>query len=245
MPVWTDYGTGWVKVPGARVDAPGVAFLCCPGPSLAAAPADLRGPGRTVFAINSAYPRIRPDCWLGVDVAACHAESIWYEAFPKVTRWIGSEGDRIRHFPNTFFATCEDGDPRGMFLRRDNDANFLWSRSTLIFALHYILWSGFKRIHLVGCNLGGSTDYHDGRELDPARRAFCRAHYAQQAKQLRLLAPLAARQGITLVSNTADSPINEFLYHEPVEQTLATIDANVPNPSARLIPLEAWRELPK
>jgi len=49
-------------------------FLCCPGPSLADVRQErLHVPGAVVIAVNTAYPRVRPDVWIGMDRPECYA----------------------------------------------------------------------------------------------------------------------------------------------------------------------------
>lgn len=239
MPLWTDRGRGWEKVNGARAYAPAAAFLCCPGPSLAGLTIDLRGPGRRICAINSAYPRVRPDVWIGTDRLACHSSRVWCEAFPKITRRIEGETDKIQRMPEVYVADIEKADPEEMFIRRDNLSSFVWAHNTMTFALHYLVWCGHKTIYLVGCDMGGAADYHDARILSDEQRAYNRRLYSEQVKTLRGLSLTAARNGVMLQSCTPDSPLNEFLPFLTAEQALEAVERDLPPERPILHAIEA------
>ncbi len=248
MALWTDPGTGWERVRGARVDQASDAFLCCPGPSLAAVPGDLRGVNRVIYALNTAYPHIRPDVWLGTDRVSCFDRRLWWEAFPKIARYYEGDTGLMRHCPNVFYADIEDSDPAQMFLRRDHDVKFVWPRNTLIFAVHYIIWSGVKRLNFVGCDMGGARDYHDDRELTEKQRGGNRRLYQSLVGTLGRLTPLAARHGITLRSCTPDSPLNAFMPFMPLDAALRACAEAAPAPGELVHSMEAeswrWRARP-
>jgi hypothetical protein len=224
MPLWTDYGNGWQQVKAARADNPHAAFLCCPGPSLARLERDLRGRGRTIYALNTAYPKVKPDVWIGLDRMACFDAGLWEESFAKVTRYFRDDTGRMRHRPNVFYADIAVGNVHEIFTRRDNESKFLWVRNSLMFALNFLVWSGHKRIYLVGCDLGGETDYYDARVLTAEQRANNRRLYDAQRENVRQLAPLAARNGIEFISCTEDSPLNHFLRYVPVDEAIAEVE---------------------
>ncbi|MEP6671715.1 MAG: class I SAM-dependent methyltransferase [Chthoniobacter sp.] len=228
MSLWTDNGTGWQKASLARVDNPSAAFLCCPGPSLAQVARDIRGPGRTVYAINSAYPHVRPDVWFGLDRIACHDPRVWFEPFAKVTRYLKDDTSRFRGHPNMLFADLDEAPLASMFLRRDPDTKFLWEHSTFLFALHFLYWLGHKQVYLIGCDMGGPADYHDGRELTREQRGNNRRLHDRQVTLLRELAPVARRHGLQWVSCTPGSRLNAFLPFAPLDKVLAKCTADMP-----------------
>lgn len=227
MPLWFDHGTGWEKYRGARLDGPD-AFLCCPGPSLALLDQDLRGPNRTVYAVNTAYPKVKPDVWIGTDRIACFERSLWREAFPKICRKVEGDTERMRHCPNVFFADVDDCDPTNIFLRRDHDVKFVWPHNTFILALHYIIWSGAKRIYFVGCDMGGEKDYHDDRVLSDDLHKSNRRLYDALTRDLMGLSRTALRHGIQFVSSTEGSPLNHFLPFITIEDAIAKCETGVP-----------------
>ena len=191
-------------------------FLCCPGPSLAQCSIS-SGPGRMVVAVNTAYPLVRPDLWIGMDRPGCYSDSLWREPFRKIVR--ASISHDLRSNPETYLMDLEKFPPEDMFKRRSGDAKFCWDRSTLIASIHLLVWMGARRIHLAGCDFGGSSDYHDGRMLTPEQRQLNRKMYGQQVEVLRMLAPAALSHGVEFVSATDGSPINEFMRYIPLEES--------------------------
>lgn len=264
MPLWTHHGLAWQRVCLATLPTgtpPPHAFLCCPGPSLALVDRDLRGPGRFILALNTAYPRIRPDAWLGMDRVACFDRRLWHEPFPKICRWVPGDTADMRHHPQVCYADLDGVGPHGhtegideaeIFLRRGNDIRFVWQRQSLLVALHYLIWRGHRLIHLVGCDLSSSTgvppvappasrDYHDARVLTPEQRANNQRLYASQLQMLQRLAPLARAQGIELTSATPGSPLNTFLRYVPLDAAIAYAEHRLPAPGQILHVMDAER----
>lgn len=226
MSIFQHNGKGWDKIPMARDNNPLDAFLCCPGPSLIDIP---RHHGRTVYAINTAYPKIQPDVWIGMDRVACYDSRLWGESFMKILRWIPGDTQRAESLPNTFFAGVEYAKAEEMFARRGNATRFVWTKSTLMLALHFIIWRGHKRIYFVGCDMGGSSlfpgaDYHDERVLTPTQRVGNRLLYAEQAMQLLALYPMAQERGIEFISCTPNSILNTFMPFVPAPIAMNTGD---------------------
>ena len=211
MGLFYDCGNGWVKSSFASKSMGLDGFLCCPGPSLTDV---TTGRGRKVFAINTAYPKIKPDIWIGMDKVECYDRGLWGESFMKILR--GNYGDMkfqgkaVRHHPNTYFASVAAQD-KSMFQLRQHDDKFVWHKHTLGVALHLMIWMGVKRIYFVGCDLGGALDYYDDRKLTPELRAYNRRLYGQQIEFLRKLTAEAKAHGVEFISCTADSPINEYM----------------------------------
>ena len=224
--IWYDCGEGWAPVSWARKHNPLNAILCCPGPSLKNVdPTTLKGPGRKVFAINTAYPTVKPDVWIGMDEAYCYDANLLDEPFPKVFR--GTYSDMIRdkvavkHCPETYFADVNKV-PGGktMLDLREHDTKFAWHGHTLGVALHIIIWSGVKNIYLVGCDMGGSKDYCHELTLTPDQRTRNHKLYAQQVYFIEKLAAAAKEHDITIWSSTPDSPLNEFLPYKDITEVV-------------------------
>ncbi|KPK65880.1 MAG: hypothetical protein AMK73_01655 [Planctomycetes bacterium SM23_32] len=241
MALWYDCGNGWVKSRGlARCNLGVDAYLCCPGPSLAEVDTSaLKGPGRMVFAVTTAYPAVRPDVWVGTDVPECYDRRVWAEPFIKVAR--GNYGGRrcqgrpLREFPNVFFADIENAPFCEILDRRAHDVRFVWNRNTFTTALHLVLWMGGRRIFLVGCDFGGKRDYHDDRELSEDQRAANQHLMANLVNDLRGLTPAAKERGIGIISCTPDSPINEFLPFVPLVKALVLSESQAPDRQAPIL----------
>jgi len=158
----------------------------------------------------------------------CFDPALWHESFIKVARKFKGDTERMRHCPNVFFADLSDHpDPVEMFMRRDNESTFVWPKNTLLFALHFLVWSGHKEIHFIGCDMGGEKDYWDDRKLTLEQRTSNRRLMSQQVAALQRLTPVAARNGVRFVSSTKESPLNAFMPYEPLEDAVARLNAKV------------------
>lgn len=214
-----DCGNGHARTQWAKADMGCDAYLFCPGPSLAQMSSDdlaqIKRPGIMSFAINTAYPKIKPDVWIGMDRVECYDYELWWESFPKIIRGgyqdMKCEGYPISKCPNVFAADNEYVSDRAeLFKRRQHDVKFVWHKNTLAIALHIMVWMGAKKIHLVGCDLNG-TKYYDGREPADDRKEFNLNLYAQQVEYLKWFAKEGKNHGVELVSCTSLSPINAFM----------------------------------
>lgn len=220
-------GRQLVPVPLARWDSESAAILCCPGPSLSKVnPSALKVPGITTFAMNTAYPYIRPDYWVGMDEPECYDRRLWFESFPKVIR--ASYGDRLvfgrelHSLPNVWIATLrEHNHPYGeIFRSRGTNDPFVWSRNTFFTALNLIIWLGFRTIYLAGCDFGGEADYHYGNRFTESDRVRQRHFYRTLLSRLPLVRFYGSRFGTDIVSVTEGSILNQFIPHVPLDRVL-------------------------
>jgi hypothetical protein len=220
--IWYDCGNGWQKSYMARKDMGADAILCCPGPSLKSPYVNqLRGLGRKVFAINTAYPTVRPDFWIGMDEAFCYDVNLLDETFPKVFRGTYAEmmldGEKVKHKPETYFADVGKlPEGKTMFDLRAHDVKFAWHSHTLGVALHIMIWMGAKNIYLLGCDMGGDKDYCHDLTLTPEQKARNKRLYAQQIEFLKEVSEQGKKYGVKIHSSTPESPINEFLPYVPL-----------------------------
>ena len=215
---------GWKKTTWARQDLGADAFLCCPGPSLADVP---RGRGRRVFAINTAYPKVTPDVWMGLDDAACYDKRIWAEPFIKVIKRDQQvDGKMVSSFDNVFLADFQKQE-KSMFQLRAHEDKMLWKGNTMASMLHLMVWMGAKRIHLVGCDMGGKKDYYDNRVLTDDQRSYNRRLYKQQVGYIKALHEEGKKYGIEFISCTPDSPLNDFLPHIALEDAIRQSEKKV------------------
>ena len=238
MALWYETGNGMITTRMARCDIGADVYLCCPGPSLAdVEDSDLHVPGVIVVAMNTAYPRIRPNIWVGMDEPECYDRTVWWQPCMKIARGgyqsRQCEGQPISKCPNVFFADCtEPKDRSDIFKLRAHDVKFVWHKNTLAITLHLLIWMGAKKIHLVGCDLGGSKDYYDDRVLDASQRKYNLRLYGHQKDYLKWFAEEGKRRKIELISCTPDSPINEFLTYYELEDALAFSASKVPAPGS-------------
>jgi 2-polyprenyl-3-methyl-5-hydroxy-6-metoxy-1,4-benzoquinol methylase len=192
-----------------------------------------------VYAINSAYPRVIPDMWFGLDRLACHHPRVWFEPFPKITSLFKDDTEKVRYCPEVYYATLDDGELTRMFLHREPDVRFSWERSTFLFALHFLYWRGHKTVYLVGSDHGGTRDYWDDRQLTDAQRDNNRALHDRQLARLRQLAPIARQHGLSWISCTPGSRLNDILPYVPLEEALANCTKGMPENQRLLHSTEA------
>ena len=222
-------GRGLIPISWARADLGLDGYLCCPGPSLDYIETDLRGRGRMVFALNTAYPRVMPDIWIGMDKAECYDRNLWYEPFPKICRGGLQEmtlgGECVKDFPQVYWASVEQTE-QSMFNLRNHQDLFVWHKHTLGTALHIMVWMGVRKFHFVGCDMGGSRDYWDDRKLTDEQRKHNRTLYGQQVDWLRKWSEEARQWGMDVLSCTPDSPINEYMPYKDVYAALNDSEAS-------------------
>ena len=212
------------------------AFLCCPGPSLKKThPASLRVPGARVVAVNTAYPYIRPDTWVGMDAPQCYDPLLWWEPFPKISGTVYINATccdvPIRELNQVYFATGLHEPPWKMFDHLAEDSNFVWpdnGPNTFHLAIHLLAWMGVRNIYLVGCDFGGTSDYYDGRTLDTLCKNRNATLYRQIVNSLPILRIGAERVGMRLVSCTEGSPANQHLDYMTIQQAAKEAQKHVP-----------------
>lgn len=206
------------------------AYLYCPGPSLGEITGadeggrkDVRGSGRYTVGLNTACPRVLPDAWVTGDPITCYDRDLWFSGIQKFSRAsnmpVFVNGWPLAQCPSTwFYTTTEKQDlVRELLKLCDHKQDFAWNRQTFWSALHLLLYQGFRRIYLVGCDFGGSRSYHD-RDLSKGHDAKNRLLYAEQVRVLEQVAPALIQViGAELVSCTPDSPVNEFMRYQAYE----------------------------
>lgn len=243
------------KITFMREDMGTDAYLYLPGPSLSQVDFDVRVEGTTAFAVNTAYPRIKPHYWIGMDKPGCYDSRLLYESFPKIIRgtyFKHSYRDRLlRDYPFTYFADIQKPVKgiEDIFTVKKDDLFFAWFNHTLGVALNFIVWMGAKKIHFVGCNLGGTKDYHDDRVLTDVQRKHNRLLYNQQKTFLKEFTALGKKYGVMCISCTDDSPINEFMpyipLHMAIEMSRSVVGDIVPVKHALDAEQDGNRELAK
>ena len=223
MGVWY-WDKAWSKTRLYRSATKSDAILACPGPSLKEVK-NLPGPGRFVFGINTSYPTVRPDIWIGMDEAWCYDSNLIFEAFPKIFRGTYAEAycseGKLKEMPSTYFADVAPPPPgKTMLNLLQEDVSFSWHYHTLGTALHIIMWMGFKKIYLVGCDLGGKSDYCHDLVLNNEQRDRNHKLYNQQIVFIQKLANEAAKFGVEIISSTPNSPINNFLPYISINEVV-------------------------
>lgn len=230
-----------MKVSFAQCTLGADAYLCCPGPSFENVnPRDLKVPGVMTFGINTVYPKMHPDVWIGLDTPLCYDPKLWWEPFTKIVRG-GYQNQRcgtfpIRACPRVYFADCAPvDDVSSMLDKRNHDVTFVWNGNTFTLALHVMIWMGAKYIFLVGCDFGGDKDYHDDRTLSAEQRKYNKRLYKQQVKFLKVFSEHASRYNIKLTSCTPNSPVNEFLDYCDLNEALQYSQQRVPSSEGSIL----------
>lgn len=255
MALWKLVNNRWAKAQLADQYSGSDVFFCCPGPSLAHINShDMNVPGAAIFAVNTAYPKIRPDVWIGMDKAECYDTRLWHEPFIKICRGAYHDmklnGTPVMSFPNTYFADCEHGAISDIFTCKGEDVKFVWQNNTFMVAIHVAVWMGAKRIWLVGCDFGGNKDYYDDRVLSEENRSINRTLYTTLVSQLPELRTAAEEHGVSIISCTPDSPANDYLPFVPLSNALQTVQDTIPKSvtsplNCRDIQLCEWSANPK
>jgi len=236
MALWYETGNGFARTSMARCNLGIDVYLCCPGPSLKyIETSKLAKPGVMIAALTTAYPHIRPDIWFGMDEPECYDRTVWWQSFIKIAR--GSYQDRkceehlIKNCPQVYFADCKPPEDIGdIFKLRQHDVYFVWHSNTLALALHVLIWMGAKKIHFLGCDLGGGKDYYHDLVLSNDHREINKKLHLEQKEYLNFLTAEGSKQGIHLISCTPNSPINEFMTYLDLDDALKVSQSGVPNP---------------
>ena len=224
MAIWRWTGERFKPTPFDTDHLQADAYLYCPGPSLREVnDQDVHVPGAVSFVMNTAYPHIRPDYWVGLDTVECYPRQLWWEPFVKFCRGpyknMVCEGRYVKTLPNVYFVDTKappQDEPYKLILDRCD--KFTWHRHTLMFALDLMIFMGAKKIHFVGCDMGGN--YYDGRELSEEHREGNARLYQQQVASVAKLNKLLPRLGVSLVSCTEGSPLNEHMPYVPLLSAL-------------------------
>lgn len=224
MSIWYLSGEKFVKASWFKKELNLDAYLICTGPSLAKVNKDIRGVGRKIFGINTSYPKIIPDIWMGMDDIDCYDKNILYEPFPKVFRGsyekMSFDGKSILDFPEVYFASVTEQPGNNIFTSLTDEFPFVWKKNTLYICIQLIIKMGAKKIHFVGCDLGGDKDYFDDRVLKLEQRKYNRELYSYQFGMLKDINELCKKNKIQLISCTDNSPINNFMEYIDIDRAI-------------------------
>lgn len=187
-----------------------VAIIVCNGPSLNSIdPVSLCGPNRYVIAVNNAYPKVRPDCWIGMDLPKCYNSDLWNEPFPKIARGPFADsscnGQKWKDVGGMFFAKVSE---------KECQDSFPWNKHTLGIALYSAVYMGMNEIVLIGVDLDNSNyHYADGNYLTESQRASNQLLHDEQYLFLQEFNEMILGSGGAMVSCSDGSRINDFLPH--------------------------------
>ena len=235
MALWYETGNGFVKTSFARKGNNCAAFVCCGGPSLNKIdPSIIKGHNRIVFGLNNTYPFIIPDIWIGMDDPYCYHRDIFDRPFPKIMRGGYAkrerESGRVDGLFNTFYADCKKPENfEETFTRRAHDVKFVWKKSTLITALHIIVWMGCRKIYLFGNDLNNSNgDYFDSVTLSDKFRKRNEKFYKRISNYLWNFKEIGKKYGIELYSCSEGSAANDFLDYYDYKDVIKDLEKDLP-----------------
>jgi hypothetical protein len=209
-----------------------VAILVGGGPSLNKIDiSSLTGPGKTVFGLNTTYPKVRPDIWIGMDDPKCYDRKVFHEPFPKILRgnyWDKEcEGTSLLDLPSCYFARVKEVTHKGdLFYHIEEDSeNFVWAKNVFVTAINLILYMGFRKVYLAGVDFSlEQGDYHDAdNSLSEDNRRWNINLYKQLYKYTDWLCSTGKMCGIDIVSISPESPINEVIPYISLETLNSSI----------------------
>ncbi|NVK30997.1 MAG: hypothetical protein HWE20_08330 [Gammaproteobacteria bacterium] len=250
MALWYDVGAGMARCQMAsRTTDQRTAFFVAAGPSLDFVdPAHLNGPGRTVTVMNNAYPKVRPDIWCGMDDPTCYPRELYDEPFIKIMRG-GYQNREIETGPitrkfNLFYADCTKPNHRSdIFKLRQHDVKFVWHRSTFMITMHILVWMGYSKIYMFGCDLNTSKQaYTSGtviKGLTDDRIARSQRLYDETNDWLRWFASESPKHGIEVISCSPESRINEYLPYRDYRNVIGEIESRLPYGYPKIHPTDA------
>ncbi len=225
---------GWRSLDLHRQNLGSDVFLCCPGPSLSKVNMDkICGPGRFVVAVNTAYPYVNhPDLWIGMDSLYCYDRSLWSRGFPKIAGTLYQNdimmGSEIKRFPNMMFLHANKMPISEIYTHKTHTCMHLWNGNTFESILDILVWMGAKRINLLGCDFGGDSDYHDGRELSDEHKGRNKNTYQHLVNRLSYAAMVGKDYGVQYISCTEKSPMNNFIPYMSYEQAIVEAEQKLP-----------------
>ena len=204
-----------------------VAILVGGGPSLNRLDiSNLTGPGKTVFGLNTTYPTVRPDIWIGMDDPKCYDRKVFYEPFPKILRgnyWDKEcEGVSLLKLPACYFARVKKVEHKGDIFYKidDNTENFIWDKNVFVTAINLILYMGFRKIYLAGVDFSiDEGDYHHSSIVLSDNNKLWNKHlYKHLYRYTDWLYSTGKMCGIDIHSISPGSRINEIVPYTSLEE---------------------------
>ena len=236
VPLMYHDGTQWRKWECYKEKQLGVAIFVGGGPSLNKIDVSkLTGPGKTVFGVNTTYPTVRPDIWVGMDDPACYDRRLFHEPFPKVMRgnYHGRtcEGVDVKTLNNMFFAGVSKGDHKGDIFDRigPDTSTLLWQKNVFVTTMNLILYMGFRDIYLAGVDFSlEEGHYHHGSELPNEYKDWNENLYNHLYNYVDWLASTGGMCGVNIKSISPESKINDLLEYVPLESLNESLKTSLP-----------------
>lgn len=223
----------------------GALFLCGSHPSLAAEPLDLLSKrGVVTLAMNNAAALFRPTLWIGADRPDCYARTVLEDAgILKLARLLYAEdevpgaGRRWRELPGTLFYGVDDQRFTPESLLADWPT-YVWWKNVFVIALQVAYRLGFRTVYLagVGFTIPKGRVYAFDATLNAAETDYNRRTYAGTLEQVVAALPHLAASGLSLVSCTPGSALNDHLPFVPFREAVERVTSALPEPDTRALP---------
>ena len=237
MSISYNCGNGYIETTFARVNNDAAAFICCSGPSLSLVnPKYLNGHNRVVFGLNSSYPYVTPDIWVGMDEPNGYPDDVYDQPFIKIMRANHSEltsrGRQINNKWNMFYASVQKPDSQDAIVNlKKNSVDFVWNNNGFATVIHLALWMGFKKLYLFGCNLDNSIkDYHNNVLLNDKQKSYSQRLYGELFEWLQWFNSQCFNNNVKLYSCSKNSKINSFVpyvdYMDAIKQCDSKVNLN-------------------
>lgn len=201
------------------------AILVCGGPSLKEIDVSkLRGPGKVVLGVNTTYPYVVPDMWMGMDDPRCYDRNVLLEAFPKFLRgplWKRElQGVMPKDLHNVHYISVKKAKTEELWdCIKPESRHFVWHNNVMAVAMNLLLAMGFREIYIAGCDLSNNVnDYFDDRELGTVEKDRNTRLYRQLFQWLKWLTKECSRRNIKIRSLSPDSKINTFMEYFTVDE---------------------------
>ena len=235
---WTK--EGWLPSNFYRSFTASAGILVAPGPSLDKIDiTKLLGPGKTVFGINTSYPKVRPDIWCGMDNPKCYNPLIFHEGITKIYRGGFQQhtvdGVKLKHLPNVHFISLDEvpyTEKTKFFKYLGSDTEkLIYMKNVMVTTINLMLHMGYKNIYLAGVDLSFSNQVYaegTGAELREYQKDWNKNLYDWLAKWLDWIADTLRFVDINIYSISPDSPINKFLPFLSIEELNKQIETELP-----------------
>jgi hypothetical protein len=119
------------------------------------------------------------------------------------------DGIATREYPGTYFIDVVPQERDALFNNKGLDAQFYWTKNTMVVALQMLMWMGFSHIGFSGIDLHGS--YFDGRELSLKFKADTELLLREEYEFMRWFVPEAQKRGMTLENHSSSSRLKDLM----------------------------------
>lgn len=178
------------------------------------------------MAINNAACVIRPNAFIGLDVAGCFNNNIFSDpCILKLMNYVRHDnevsGRRACSYPNTFFFDVEDETQIYMseFCRKSGPLPY-W-RNTFFTALAAMYQLGFETVYLLGCAF--DQNYAQDSRLSAVEIENNRRLYDDTVQKIRQLIPMVNDEGMQVYTCHQGTPIEDAVPFVPFDESISRV----------------------